>query len=421
VSDRHILPPNATRFEIALDRTENRILAIPVPVEDLWRPETCPAHLLGYLAWALSVDLWEDDWSVARKRRMCADAIALHQLKGTYEGLKRYLAYVDAQIIQAVMPPQRIFAMSYDPERRAAFRSSFQQLRVYPFRLRTQGQWFAGSVGHSYVGYTTVAYANAAMNHYGRRAVIWDQGVETPVRWTADRLPDSSGTATTLERIVVPTRLGPTDAFVGRVYPGGLYARSAGPRSRILALGNDLIFNADAKPEIAQSSGGLGVVSTTPERVQGLGPLRGRAAHAGMTIVGRSTARRNEAPHKIFDRYYLMNEGRVSRTQGVAFGPFVGQMRVSLAPFSARFRIRRASEARKGSMLVGHCSAGNNFARTQVDRYGPIIRAMRAAGMYRDTLHFTTRTRRPPTFSDGIPFASGGSFDSIIDIRRDPL
>ncbi|HCI6872017.1 TPA: phage tail protein I, partial [Klebsiella variicola subsp. variicola] len=34
-----------------------------VPLRDLWDPWKCPVKFLPYLAWAFSVDRWEETWS----------------------------------------------------------------------------------------------------------------------------------------------------------------------------------------------------------------------------------------------------------------------------------------------------------------------------------------------------------------------
>jgi phage tail P2-like protein len=58
----NLLPPNATASEIALDDSTAR-LSVVVDIEKLWNVATCPVALLPWLAWALSVDEWKDDWS----------------------------------------------------------------------------------------------------------------------------------------------------------------------------------------------------------------------------------------------------------------------------------------------------------------------------------------------------------------------
>ena len=88
-----LLPPNATPQERALDLAPAAHLgAIPRPISRLWNPQTCPAALLPWLAWALSVDEWDADWPEQIRRDVIAGSIGLHRVKGTLAALKRALA-----------------------------------------------------------------------------------------------------------------------------------------------------------------------------------------------------------------------------------------------------------------------------------------------------------------------------------------
>nr|WP_170294914.1 phage tail protein I [Roseospira navarrensis] len=71
-----LLPPNATPLERAADTaTGARVQAVDfAPMLGLWDPWRCPAALLPWLAWACSVDVWDDTWPVATQRRVIADS-----------------------------------------------------------------------------------------------------------------------------------------------------------------------------------------------------------------------------------------------------------------------------------------------------------------------------------------------------------
>jgi phage tail P2-like protein len=85
-----ILPPWRGRAETALtDATQTR--ALPVPVDTLWDPVRCPAALLPWLAWTLSVEDWDASWPDWRKREVIAQAIPIHRLRGTVAALRRVL------------------------------------------------------------------------------------------------------------------------------------------------------------------------------------------------------------------------------------------------------------------------------------------------------------------------------------------
>ncbi|MEI2504445.1 phage tail protein I [Klebsiella pneumoniae] len=64
---------------------------LSVPLCDLWNPWRCPVKFLPYLAWAFSVDRWEETWSEKEKRQAVSDAFWIHQRKGTVAAVRRVI------------------------------------------------------------------------------------------------------------------------------------------------------------------------------------------------------------------------------------------------------------------------------------------------------------------------------------------
>ncbi|HBW8336430.1 TPA: phage tail protein I [Klebsiella pneumoniae] len=64
---------------------------LSVPLRDLWNPWRCPIKFLPYLAWAFSVDRWEENWSETEKRQAVSDAFWIHQRKGTVAAVRRVI------------------------------------------------------------------------------------------------------------------------------------------------------------------------------------------------------------------------------------------------------------------------------------------------------------------------------------------
>lgn len=91
-----LLPPNATRFERAVERALARMAAIETPVATLMDPAAIDATVLPFLAWHLSIDRWDADWSEATKRAAVASAIADQRRKGTPASVEAVLADFDA-------------------------------------------------------------------------------------------------------------------------------------------------------------------------------------------------------------------------------------------------------------------------------------------------------------------------------------
>jgi phage tail P2-like protein len=78
-----LLPESATDQERAISESTARLGDVATPQRSLWDPATCPAELLPWLAWALSVDLWDESWPEARQRAVIAAAVEVHRHKGT--------------------------------------------------------------------------------------------------------------------------------------------------------------------------------------------------------------------------------------------------------------------------------------------------------------------------------------------------
>lgn len=96
-----LLPPNATAQELALEGAAAR--SVPTPIRDIWDPDTCPAHLLPWLAWSFGVDEWDPIWSDEAKRNVIRNAVSVQRRKGSVWSIKRVIAdagYGDSELIE---------------------------------------------------------------------------------------------------------------------------------------------------------------------------------------------------------------------------------------------------------------------------------------------------------------------------------
>lgn len=86
-----LLPPNATAEERALAEAVGRLSDVPLMVRETWNPDTCPANLLPWLAWAFSVDAWDSTWTDQEKRDVIKASLEVHKHKGTISAIDRAL------------------------------------------------------------------------------------------------------------------------------------------------------------------------------------------------------------------------------------------------------------------------------------------------------------------------------------------
>ncbi|WP_434699764.1 phage tail protein I [Pseudomonas sp. D1-1] len=84
---KSLLPLNSTQLERAIEAAIDETTEIPL--RTLYNPDTCPAHLLYQLAWAWSVDRWDEAWPEEIKRSVIRSSFYVHAHKGTIGALRR--------------------------------------------------------------------------------------------------------------------------------------------------------------------------------------------------------------------------------------------------------------------------------------------------------------------------------------------
>ena len=127
-----LLPPNATPLERALEATfAARLDALPAEApRDAWIPARCPEALLPWLAWALSVDRWDPDWTAVIKRSAIASSWIEHARKGTVGAVKRALDAVGAVYDLTENPNGARFTLGIAVHNTLTIQSTQPQLRV---------------------------------------------------------------------------------------------------------------------------------------------------------------------------------------------------------------------------------------------------------------------------------------------------
>jgi phage tail P2-like protein len=193
--DRSLLPPGYPRYGQAVDQAAAHLYDVPVPIRDVWNPATCPEVALPFLAWALSVDVWDASWSTEKKRAVCAASFDLHRHKGTLGGIKDHVALVGSTITVAVTPPAASYLSPDDTTaEREAYLASLPQLRLYEqwpladdsqatFWNDVSGEWFDDESGP-----VLFELDDTAAERSGTFAEFVDGGVTTPLERNAMKI-----------------------------------------------------------------------------------------------------------------------------------------------------------------------------------------------------------------------------------------
>ena len=87
----HLLPIGSTPLEKRAAEILKSAVENPIIISELINPDKCPAHLLAYLAWAFSVDKWDENWTEEVKRIAIKQSYFVHKHKGTIAAVKRVI------------------------------------------------------------------------------------------------------------------------------------------------------------------------------------------------------------------------------------------------------------------------------------------------------------------------------------------
>ncbi len=89
----HLLPVGASQLEKRAAECLQEAVTNNIPIAELIDAKKCPVNLLPYLAWAFSVDRWEEYWPENIKRKAIEDAFSLHQKKARFQLCEKLLKH----------------------------------------------------------------------------------------------------------------------------------------------------------------------------------------------------------------------------------------------------------------------------------------------------------------------------------------
>ena len=323
----HILAPNATFYERTLASQVDRLLSLDTDrLRRLWDPYRCHIDDLPYLAWSLSVDIWDTEWPEAKKRKVVADAVSHHRIKGTKAGMATYLDLVDCALDKLIVPPARgyrIPAMTNDEF--MSWLVKLPQLRIYPYVIRDP----AGARDFRMAAYcfrnNNFREKSIGPNIYGRKASVYRDGAEAFVKLEA--MTEFGGQA--VERIYfgnVSKRDYHTDGFRGQKFYEVTDAAVNIVTVRISQSASDLVSLTpgltpqDVKPvQIAEK-----------HIVQPATTFRAYNA----SFRGKNFRRETDAAHWIYDRVAL--HSKTDLPSGLSAKSYRGHMRYGIPAFTAQ-------------------------------------------------------------------------------------
>lgn len=406
-----LLPSNATGYERAHDGTDAARWPLDVSIiRDTKDAMRCPEALLPLLAWERGVDIWDDRWPVEKKRYVVEHAYKLHRLKGTLEGVRRYVGLSGGKLVGAIVPPDKPFLMpALTAEERAEFLARFPQLRIYMYRQREKDRYITTTRGSmrlpkSYVGYM-YPYDTRALDRHRREARLWDRGEETVLTHREFRRETYDGSAYDYEEIVLP-QVASTAIYLGQRPKARMFFGESGIRQRLVTVRVDRAYAyalGDRMYRTVYPS--LQPIQIEPElvherhgRTRGAAFLGVRGQRTGKSFVGRGLyLPPTIAGAHIYERTYLWDK---TRLPGERRRPtFVGHFRLGMPAHNAQIEveIRRTWPSwRMGRFCTGFVVASSRETLDAV-RHGAFL-----AQSARDKVLMDTKTVRRPRVGDRL-------------------
>lgn len=406
-----LLPSNATRYERAHDGTDATRWPLDVSVvRDTKDAMRCPEELLPLLAWERGVDIWDDAWPIEKKRHVVQEAYRLHRLKGTLEGIRRYVSLSGGSLVGAIVPPDKPYLMpALTADERAEYLARFPQLRVYMYRARERDRYITttrGSMGlpKSHFG-RLYPYDTRALDRYRREARLWDRGAETVLTRREARRETYGGSAYDYEEIILP-QVPSTAIYVDQLPKARLFFGDAGVRQRLVTMRVDRSYAytlGDRTYRTVYPS--LQPIDIEPELVRQQHPAQGGSVFAGEP--GQRGGKRfagvglylppTVAGEHIFERTYLWDKTRLPGERRRS--THIGHFRLGMPAHNAQIEVE--IRGRRPMWQLDHFARGFFTASTREPldavRHGAFL-----AQSARDKALLDTKTRRRPRAGDRL-------------------
>jgi hypothetical protein len=386
-----ILAPNATLYERTLASQVDRLLNLSTDrLRRLWDPFLCHIDDLPYLAWAMSVDIWDPNWDEIKKRRVVADAVAHHRMKGTKAGMATYLDLVDAKLKNLIVPPARGYRIpAMTNEQFLDWLLMLPQIRVYPFLIRDPAGPRDFRMASKTFRNDNFREKSIGPNIYGRRATLFRNGVEVPARIEA--LSGFTGAA--VERLMFASntkRDFRTTGFRGH----GFYELSDAAENVVT------VRLSDAGKQFISATPGL-----TPQNIKPVPiyerhtprPAENFRSFSKSFRGGGNFRRDTEAPHWIYERLSL--HYKEDLPSGLVAKWYRGHSRYGIPAFTAQATVAINDKRPYGRGFGGKFRNGFRIPADNSKLYDACD-AIVAAKPLRDTVLVDTVTHRTVRLGD---------------------
>ncbi|WP_321336577.1 phage tail protein I [Breoghania sp.] len=386
-------------------------------------PARIPAKYLPFLAFELGVDLWLDEWDESKKRSVIAKQVRLHRIKGTLAGIREMLALVDAEVVQAIRPPQRAFAgRTITKAQRDAWLAKMPQVRIYLVsETGTKGaDGFARgdtptapAVAGGYAG-AMFARLDRAAAIYGRRATLrLPDGAETSLTRATVETTEAAGVETVSEQVYTRGEAGA--ALFSGGFASGRFVSEKWPKPQIYTYSLDRSYiDRESALHLDTVSPGLEPVDINYERMSDKGRA-GAASFVGL-FAGQKYAVEDRGGDMLFDGIRLHD--RAIDAPWIAAHTFANHTRLGIRAFHAQMLVKARSHRKKRAGYANRVFFNRAFAlKENLQKTNATYAAIRRSKAGRDRIAIDSNTLRDWEWRDGIPLDGSFAFGKRVRNR----
>lgn len=309
----------------------------------VWDPYKIPLQYLPYLAWAMGVNYWDDNWHETTKRAWVARQWEFKAIRGTLAGSRMAIDYSGRdvspfgyELLSAIVPPQKVFSgPSLTKAEREAWLATMPQLRVW----RVQEKGIAGAHKSFYGGESNVRMRSRRFFLEGEAPTPTTalQRLHRRARWIVDNV-ETDVSVTELGsawQVHLPGKAG-YRVMSNMPFRPGRYFIPSDAWTRLFT-----IAPKQALPWRTSIKQSLEPVSAEPERVV-INGTRGFSVFCNVPMSPRAYFIPSTAWKRIFQRYAIPmnNTGHLKRRSPVQF---MGTGRYGFPKYTAWLRVRLTS------------------------------------------------------------------------------
>jgi hypothetical protein len=370
-------------------------------------PWACPAHLLNFLAYERSVDIWNSDWPEWKKRSVIASAPRDHRLKGTLAGIERYIAIADGRLAQSLTPPQDFFlATDLTKDQWDAWIDQMPRVRIT--LAHTEGKWLPPA--GIFLDESALDCDHFVLNDgpylHGRRALLRPRaGAEdVPLEVASVDTTVTRKAATDYERVVVPGE----DANglildAGALDDAFLDGQVTAPRVYTYAL-DRTYDHIESVLALTMLDVGLDPQSVRYKRESDIGDA-GCRLFLDDGAFDADVSGRNDGGELLADVLYLLDpEVAAPLVDAISF---MDVSRLGMPAYHAELMIEAPKELEFGFVLDQSVMDVDLMVDDDLGHIEFIMDAVVSAQALRDKILVTFETTKPLTLGDAVPLNTG--------------